>query len=120
MSPYQVIWYFLVGILLTGFAVLDGFDLGVGIWYLRSRGDKERRTLLNAIGPVWDGNEVWLLTGGGALFAAFPPVYGTVFSGFYLAIMLLLAALISVPCRWSSGARIRRKDGAHPGTKFFP
>jgi cytochrome d ubiquinol oxidase subunit II len=94
MSPYQVIWYFLVGILLTGFAVLDGFDLGVGIWYLRSRGDKERRTLLNAIGPVWDGNEVWLLTAGGALFAAFPPVYGTVFSGFYLAIMLLLAALI--------------------------
>ncbi len=95
MTAYQVIWFVLVGVLLTVFAVLDGFDLGVGFWHLRAKGDEQRRTLLNAVGPVWDGNEVWLLTGGGALFAAFPPVYATVFSGFYLALMLLLLALIT-------------------------
>jgi len=94
MSFYQIIWFFLIGILLTIFAVLDGFDFGVGVWHLRAKGDKERRTLLNSIGPFWDGNEVWLLTGGGALFAAFPPVYGTVFSGFYLAMMLVIMVLI--------------------------
>ncbi len=95
MTTLQVIWFLLVGVLLTGFAILDGFDLGVGFWHLGAKGDKERRTLLNAVGPVWDGNEVWLLTGGGALFAAFPPVYASVFSGFYLAMMLVLLALIS-------------------------
>ncbi len=95
MSFFQVIWFLLVGVLLTGFAILDGFDLGVGAWYLRAKGDPERRTLLNAIGPVWDGNEVWLLTGGGAIFAAFPPVYATVFSGFYLAMMLVVVCLIT-------------------------
>jgi cytochrome bd ubiquinol oxidase subunit II len=90
----NVIWFWLVGALLTGYAVLDGFDLGVGILHLFSRTDRDRRTLLNAIGPVWDGNEVWLVTSGGALFAAFPEVYATVLSGFYPAFMLLLAALI--------------------------
>ena len=95
MSFLQVIWFLLVGVLLTGFAILDGFDLGVGVWYLRAKGDKDRRTLLNAIGPVWDGNEVWLLTGGGAIFAAFPPVYASVFSGFYLAMMLVVFCLIT-------------------------
>jgi cytochrome bd ubiquinol oxidase subunit II len=95
MNAYQVIWFLLVGVLLTGFAVLDGFDLGVGIWHLKSKGDTERRTLLNAVGPVWDGNEVWLLTGGGAIFAAFPPVYASVFSGFYLAMMLLVLCLVA-------------------------
>ena len=94
MSELQVTWFFLVGVLLTGYAVLDGFDLGVGFWHLFTRKDRERRTLLGAIGPVWDGNEVWLLTGGGAIFAAFPPVYSTVFSGFYLALMLVLLGLI--------------------------
>ena len=94
MSFYQITWFFLVGILLTIFAILDGFDFGVGAWYLRVKKDKERRTLLNSIGPFWDGNEVWLLTGGGALFAAFPPVYATVFSGFYLAMMLVIMVLI--------------------------
>jgi len=87
-------WFLLVGVLFVGYAVLDGFDLGVGALHLFSRGDAERRTLLNSIGPVWDGNEVWLVTGGGALFAAFPVVYATVFSGFYLALILLLFALI--------------------------
>ncbi|MBP1705096.1 MAG: cytochrome d ubiquinol oxidase, subunit [Chloroflexi bacterium] len=91
----QGTWFLLFGVLLVGYAILDGFDLGVGMQHLyTARTDRERRTLLNAIGPVWDGNEVWLITAGGALFAAFPRVYATVFSGFYLALMLVLAALI--------------------------
>ena len=90
----NTIWFILVGVLLTGYAVLDGFDLGIGALHLFTNKDEERRVMLNSIGPVWDGNEVWLVTGGGALFAAFPNVYATVFSGFYLAFYLLLAALI--------------------------
>jgi cytochrome d ubiquinol oxidase subunit II len=90
----NTVWFILVGVLLTGYAILDGFDLGVGALHLFARKDQDRRIFLNAIGPVWDGNEVWLVTGGGALFAAFPHVYATVFSGFYLALMLLLMMLI--------------------------
>ena len=90
----NTIWFLLVGALFTGYAMLDGFDLGVGTLHLFTKTDEERRLMINSIGPVWDGNEVWLVTGGGALFAAFPNVYATVFSGFYLALMLLLAALI--------------------------
>jgi cytochrome d ubiquinol oxidase subunit II len=90
----QLIWFILVGVLLTGYAILDGFDLGVGAVHLFAKKDEHRRIFLNAIGPVWDGNEVWLVTGGGALFAAFPEAYATVFSGFYLPFMLLLCALI--------------------------
>jgi cytochrome d ubiquinol oxidase subunit II len=90
----RIIWFWLVGILIIGYAILDGFDFGVGILSLFAHDEKERRLHMNAIGPVWDGNEVWLLTGGGALFAAFPVVYAEVFSGFYLALILLLAALI--------------------------
>jgi cytochrome bd ubiquinol oxidase subunit II len=90
----NIIWFLLVGVLIIGYAILDGFDLGVGIIHLFTKDENEKRINLNAIGPVWDGNEVWLLTGGGALFAAFPIVYATVFSGFYIAFMLLLAALI--------------------------
>jgi cytochrome d ubiquinol oxidase subunit II len=95
MTGLQIAWFFLIGVLLIGYAILDGFDLGVGFWHLFTRNDEERRIVLNSIGPVWDGNEVWLLTGGGAIFAAFPPVYASVFSGFYLAMMLVLLALIS-------------------------
>jgi cytochrome d ubiquinol oxidase subunit II len=87
-------WFILVGVLFTGYILLDGFDLGVGALHLLTRKDEHRRLMLNAIGPVWDGNEVWLVTGGGALFAAFPEVYATVFSAFYIPFMLLLAALI--------------------------
>lgn len=87
-------WYVLVLVLLAGYVVLDGFDLGVGSLHLFARGDKNRRIMLNSIGPIWDGNEVWLVTGGGAMFAAFPEMYATAFSGFYLAFMLLLYALI--------------------------
>ena len=90
----NVIWFILVGVLLTGYAVLDGFDLGTGPLLLCVRGDHDRRIPLNAIGPIWNGNEVWLVTGGGALFAAFPNVYATVFAGFYDAFILLLFALI--------------------------
>jgi len=88
------IWFILLGVLLTGYAILDGFDLGVGALHLWARTDEERRLMLNSIGPLWDGNEVWLVTGGGAMFAAFPDVYATVFSGFYTAFMLLMVMLI--------------------------
>lgn len=88
------IWFLLVGALFMGYAMLDGFDLGVGALHLLSKGDTERRLMINSIGPVWDGNEVWLVTAGGALFAAFPEVYATVFSGFYLAFMLFVFSLI--------------------------
>ena len=88
------IWFLLLGILLAGYAVLDGFDLGVGILHLLAPTDHDRRLFLNSIGPIWDGNEVWLVVFGGALFAAFPPAYATVFSGFYLALIALLFALI--------------------------
>ncbi len=90
----NITWYVLVIVLLAGYVVLDGFDLGVGSLHLFARGDENRRIMLNSIGPVWDGNEVWLVTAGGALFAAFPEMYATAFSGFYLAFMLLLYALI--------------------------
>ena len=90
----NLFWFFTLGILLAGYAVLDGFDLGVGTLHLLARGDQERRLSMNAIGPVWDGNEVWLVTFGGALFAAFPHAYATAFSGFYLPFMALLAGLI--------------------------
>jgi cytochrome d ubiquinol oxidase subunit II len=88
------IWFVLFGVLIIGYAILDGFDLGVGALTLLARSPEDRRQHMDAIAPVWDGNEVWLLTGGGALFAAFPIVYATVFSAFYLALMLLLVFLI--------------------------
>ncbi len=91
----NTLWFILLGVLLAGYAILDGFDLGVGILHLAARKDEERRVLMNAIGPVWDGNEVWLLAFGGSLFAAFPHAYATVFSGFYSAFVLLLIALIA-------------------------
>ncbi|HET6352169.1 MAG TPA: cytochrome d ubiquinol oxidase subunit II [Coriobacteriia bacterium] len=89
------IWFVLIGVLLAGYAVFDGFDLGVGVLYpFLGKTEEDKAVMRQVIGPVWDGNEVWLLTGGGALFAAFPAVYATVFSGFYIALMLLLFALI--------------------------
>lgn len=90
----HVVWFVLLGILLAGYAVLDGFDFGVGILHPLAKTDLERRLFLNSIGPIWDGNEVWLVVFGGALFAAFPEAYATVFSSFYLPFMLLLFALI--------------------------
>lgn len=95
IETFQVLWFVLIFLLLVGYSLLDGFDLGIGVLLPvlgRSREDKD--TLIASIGPVWDGNEVWLITGGGALFAAFPQAYATAFSGFYLAMMLVLFALI--------------------------
>src|SRR5947209_20405820 len=89
------VWFVLIAVLWTGYFFLEGFDFGIGILTkLLARDEKERRVLINTIGPVWDGNEVWLLTAGGATFAAFPVWYATLFSGFYLALFLILAALI--------------------------
>ncbi len=90
----NTMWFLLLGILIAVYAVLDGFDLGVGVISLFSRREDHRKTCADTIAPVWDGNEVWLITGGAMLLAAFPPVYATVFSGFYLAFLLLLPALI--------------------------
>src|SRR3954451_6545665 len=96
----SVVWFLLIAVLWTGYLVLEGFDFGVGMLLgLLSRGDRaakdrDRRVMINTIGPVWDGNEVWLLTAGGATFAAFPEWYATMFSGFYLPLLLILLALI--------------------------
>lgn len=94
----RLIWWLLLGVLLIGFAIMDGFDLGVAaILPFVARTDIERRVALNAIGPVWDGNQVWLILGGGAIFAAWPAIYAASFSGFYIAMFLVLAALILRP-----------------------
>ncbi len=89
------VWFGLIAILWVGYLVLEGFDFGVGILLpVLGRTERERRVVINTIGPVWDGNEVWLLVAGGATFAAFPEWYATLFSGFYLALFLILVALI--------------------------
>jgi cytochrome bd ubiquinol oxidase subunit II len=94
----RIIWWFLLGVLLIGFAVMDGFDLGTAMLLpFVARTDPERRVTINAIGPFWDGNQVWLILGGGAIFAAWPPLYAASFSGFYIAMFLVLAALIVRP-----------------------
>ena len=89
---YHFIWFVLLGVLLAGYAILDGFDLGVGILHLLARTDQQRRLSMNSIGPIWDGNEVWLVTFGGALFAAFPEAYATdlfgILHGVYVAAVL--------------------------------
>lgn len=95
MTVLNVLWFFLIFVLIAGYFILDGFDLGVGVLYpFLGKTDHDRAIMRRAIGPVWDGNEVWLLTAGGALFAAFPAAYATTFSGFYLAVMLVLFGLI--------------------------
>ncbi len=93
-TELEFVWFTAFVILLTGYAILDGFDLGVGMLHLFAKEDQERRTMLNTIGPVWDGNEVWLVTAGGALFAGFPAVYATICSTFYFPVMILLSGLI--------------------------
>ncbi len=95
VTTLQFIWFLLISILWLGYFVLEGFDFGVGMLLgFVARDDDERRAVLHSIGPVWDGNEVWLLVAGGATFAAFPEWYATLFSGFYLALFLILVALI--------------------------
>lgn len=91
----STIWFLLIGVLLTGYSILDGLDLGLGFLFpFLAKDENEKKELFRSIGPVWDGNEVWLLTAGGALFAAFPQAYATVFSGFYLALMIVLFSLM--------------------------
>jgi cytochrome d ubiquinol oxidase subunit II len=108
----KIIWWLLLGILLIGFAIMDGFDLGVGMLLpFIARGDTERRVVINTVGPVWEGNQVWLILGGGAIFAAWPALYAASFSGFYLAMLLVLAALILRPV----GFKFRSKM---PGTRW--
>lgn len=117
---YATLWFVLLMFLLMGYAILDGFDLGVGILHLFAREDEERRLVLNSIGPLWDGNEVWLVTFGGALFAAFPEAYATLLSGFYLPVMVLLMGLvgraISLEFRSKSKAKLWR---AYWDASFF-
>src|SRR5579863_4681766 len=94
----RIIWWVLLGVLLIGFAIMDGFDLGAAILHpFVTKADEERRMVVNALGPVWEGNQVWLILGGGAIFAAWPYLYAVAFSGFYLAMFLVLAALILRP-----------------------
>lgn len=95
MTFLTVLWFFLIFVLIAGYFVLDGFDLGAGVLYpFIAKNEEDQAIIRRSIGPVWDGNEVWLLTAGGALFAAFPDAYATTFSGFYLAVMLVLFGLI--------------------------
>jgi cytochrome d ubiquinol oxidase subunit II len=94
----RLIWWALLGVLLVGFAILDGFDLGVGMLHLFvPKNESQRRVLLNTVGPVWEGNQVWFILGGGAIFAAWPALYAASFSGFYLAMFLVLIGLILRP-----------------------
>lgn len=94
----RVIWWLLLGVLLIGFAIMDGFDLGVAMWLpWFAKTDTERRILINTVGPTWEGNQVWFILGGGAIFAAWPDLYALSFSGFYLAMLLVLLSLILRP-----------------------
>ncbi len=125
MSMLAVLWFFLVFVLIAGYFVLDGFDLGVGVLYRALAKDEGERALVRrSIGPVWDGNEVWLLTAGGALFAAFPAAYATTFSGFYLAVMLVLFGLIiravSLEFRAHDEGWARVWDGCFVAGSFLP
>ena len=107
----RLIWWSLIGVLLVGFAVTDGFDLGTGMLLpFVARNDLERRVVINSVGPVWEGNQVWLILGGGAIFAAWPQLYAVSFSGFYLAMFVILTALILRPVAFKF--RSKREDPA--------
>lgn len=104
----RLAWWLLLGILLIGFAIMGGRDLGVGaLLPFAARTDEERRVLLNLVGPTWEGNQVWLILGGGAIFAAFPPLYAVSFSGFYLAMIVILLALILRPVGFKFRGKIK-------------
>ena len=120
MTTLGILWYFLIFLLIAGYFVLDGFDLGTGVLSpFLAQTDGERSMIRRAIGPVWDGNEVWLLTAGGALFAAFAPAYATTFSGFYLAIMLVLFGLIIRAISLEFGAHAEGFSAALCNIGFF-
>ena len=107
---FRLLWWALLGVLLIGIAVMDGFDMGTAILLpIVGRNDMERRIVINTIGPVWEGNQVWLILGAGAIFAAFPPLYGVAFSGFYLAMLLLLCSLILRPVGFKFRSKLAGK-----------
>ncbi|MBO9513431.1 MAG: cytochrome d ubiquinol oxidase subunit II [Variovorax sp.] len=107
----RIVWWLLLGVLLVGFAVMDGFDLGTGMLLpFAGRNDLERRVIVNSVGPVWEGNQVWLILGGGAIFAAWPQLYAVSFSGFYIAMFVILVALILRPVAFKF--RSKREDAA--------
>ena len=110
MIDYEIlklVWWLFVGVLLVGFAVMDGQDMGVGsLLPFLGKNDTERRVMINTVAPHWDGNQVWLLTGGGAIFAAWPLVYATAFSGLYWALFIVLAALILRPVAFDYRSRV--------------
>lgn len=111
------VWFVLIAVLWTGYFFLEGFDFGIGVLTkLLARDRKERRVLINTIGPVWDGNEVWLLSAGGATFAAFPEWYATLFSGFYLPLLVILLCLIVRGWPSSTGRRGPRSAGRPTGS----
>lgn len=116
---YPTLWFLVVGALFSGYAILDGFDLGAGAWHLFFRDDRSRRIALNAVGPVWDGNEVWLVIGGGALFAGFPEAYSTLFPAMYIPFILFLGCKVQHlqrHARIPAGGRTgQRADRHHHG-----
>lgn len=109
-STLKIIWWLLVGVLLVGFAIMDGHDMGVGtLLPFVGKNDTERRVVINTVGPHWDGNQVWFITGGGAIFAAWPLVYATAFSGFYWAMLLVLWALFFRPVGFDYRSKIHNQ-----------
>ena len=103
----RFIWWLLIGVLMLGWAITDGFDVGVGmLLQIIGKNDEERRVLINTVAPHWDGNQVWLITAGGAMFAAWPIAYAASFSGFYLALMLVLMALFFRPTGFEYRSKI--------------
>jgi cytochrome d ubiquinol oxidase subunit II len=111
MNEYEIfrlLWWALLGVLLIGLAVMDGFDLGTGILIpLIGKTDSERRVLINTIGPIWEGNQVWLVLGAGAIFAAWPMLYAVAFSGFYAAMLLLLFSLFLRPVGFTYRSKLQ-------------
>lgn len=112
----RFIWWLLIGVILVAFMVTDGFDMGVGcLLPLIARNDDERRVLINSVGAHWEGNQVWLILAGGALFAAWPRVYAAAFSGFYVAMILVLCALFFRPLAFDYRGKIANAAGARCG-----
>ena len=125
-ATLRLIWWGLLGVLLIGFALTDGFDLGVGsLLPFVAKTDEERRMVINTVGATWEGNQVWFILGGGAIFAAWPFVYAVSFSGFYLAMFLVLSALIllglgAVHRQLRSGPGVRRRGRQRPLGRALP
>ena len=106
----KVIWWLFIGVLLAGFAIMDGQDMGIGtLLPFLGKNDDEKRIMINAVAPHWDGNQVWFITGGGAIFAAWPLIYATSFSGFYWAMLLVLFALFFRPVGFDYRSKVEKR-----------